>query len=121
MLVAGVFLDELAACAEASCDPRGPPGQPLPAGLAIGQAARFALVSLGVNILALMLLLAPGINLIAFFGANAYLFSREYFEFAAMRYRPVKEAKPCAAAMHSMSFCAVLRSPAFSPCRCSIC
>lgn len=93
MLIAGIFLDEMAEQAEAVSDPDGPRGKALPAGVAIGQAARFAFVSLGVNILALMLLLVPGVNLIAFLGANAYLFSREYFEFAAMRYRPVEEAK----------------------------
>ncbi len=35
----------------------------------------------------------PGINLIAFFVINAYLLSREFFEFAAMRYRSEAEAK----------------------------
>ena len=32
-------------------------------------------------------------NAIAFLGANAYLMGREYFELAAMRYRPVAEAR----------------------------
>lgn len=93
MLVAGIFLDEMAEQAEVATDPAGPSGKALPAGIAIGQATRFALVSLAVNLLALVLLLVPGVNVIAFFGANAYLFSREYFEFAAMRYRTVDEAR----------------------------
>ena len=45
------------------------------------------------NLVALVLLLLPGINLIAFLLANAYLLGREYFELAAMRFRPVYEAK----------------------------
>ncbi len=70
-----------------------PPGTALPAGQAIVLASRFAVVSLLVNILALLLLLVPGVNLVAFFTANAYLLGREYFELAAMRYRPIAEAK----------------------------
>jgi CysZ protein len=45
------------------------------------------------NIAALFLLFVPGINLIAFFVINAYLLGREFFEFAAMRYRSESEAK----------------------------
>ena len=40
-----------------------------------------------------MLLLVPGINLMAFFLVNGYLLGREYFEFAAMRFRSPQEAK----------------------------
>ena len=43
--------------------------------------------------LALLLLLVPGVNLIAFFTANAYLLGREYFELAALRYRSVEEVR----------------------------
>ena len=39
------------------------------------------------------LLLIPGINLIAFFLVNGYLLGREFFEFAAMRYRSPAEAR----------------------------
>jgi CysZ protein len=92
-LIAGLFLDELAECAEKDSDPHGPPGTALPAGQAIVLASRFAVVSLLVNILALLLLLVPGVNLVAFFTANAYLLGWEYFELAAMRYRPIAEAK----------------------------
>ena len=40
-----------------------------------------------------MLLLVPGVNIAAFFLVNGYLLGREYFEFAAMRYRSEDEAK----------------------------
>jgi CysZ protein len=48
---------------------------------------------LAVNILALLLLLIPGVNLIAFYVGNGYLLGREYFELAAMRHMSVAEAK----------------------------
>ena len=44
------------------------------------------------NILALFLLLVPGLNAIAFLLANAYLLGREYFLFAATRFRSLEEA-----------------------------
>ena len=46
----------------------------------------FGIVILG-NLLALVLLLVPGVNLVAFFVVNGYLLGREFFEFAAMRFR----------------------------------
>jgi CysZ protein len=48
---------------------------------------------LAVNIVALFLLLVPGINLIAFYLGNGYLLGREYFELAAMRHLPLAEAR----------------------------
>lgn len=35
----------------------------------------------------------PGINIAAFFVVNGYLLGREFFEFAAMRFRDEAEAK----------------------------
>ena len=91
-LVAGFFLDELAEQVEREIAPGGRVGRALPAGRSIWLAAKFAAVSLGVNLLALMLLLVPGVNVIAFLSANAYLLGREYFLFAATRFRPLDEA-----------------------------
>ena len=45
------------------------------------------------NFLALVLLLVPGVNIAAFFLVNGYLLGREFFEFAAMRFRSEAEAK----------------------------
>lgn len=92
-LVAGFYLDELAEEVETASPPPWPPGRALPAGQAIALAVRFALVTLLVNLGALMLLLIPGVNAVAFLAANAYLMGREYFELAAMRYRPPPEAQ----------------------------
>ena len=50
-------------------------------------------MSLLVNLVALGLLLLPGINIVAFLSANAYLLGREYFELAALRYRPLEEVR----------------------------
>ena len=59
---------------------------------AIVSAKFLGLVLLG-NLLALLLLLVPGVNLIAFFVVNGYLLGREFFEFAAMRCRSEADAK----------------------------
>jgi CysZ protein len=93
ILVAGVFLDDIAALVEERYYPRDPPGRAVPMVQAIWLAVRFFVVVLAVNLVALLLLLLPGINLVVFFVANAYLLSREYFELAAMRFRPVEEAR----------------------------
>jgi CysZ protein len=92
-LVAGFFLDDMAAIVEREIDPTGPPGRPVPTGVAIVYALRFAGLSILVNLIALALLFAPVVNVVAFLGANGYLLGREYFEFAAMRFRPAAEAQ----------------------------
>ena len=64
-----------------------------PTKLLIGQIlVCFGVVILG-NLAALILLFVPGINIAAFFLVNGYLLGREFFEFAAMRFRPEAEAK----------------------------
>ncbi|MFC5069492.1 sulfate transporter family protein [Flaviflagellibacter deserti] len=92
-LVAGFFQDQIAAKVEAEHYPGDPPGKELPTGRSILLAMRFALLVLVVNIGALLLLLVPGVNLIAWWAANAYLLGREYFEFAAMRFLGEAQAR----------------------------
>ncbi|WP_457798028.1 sulfate transporter family protein [Methylocystis sp. S23] len=92
VLVAGLFLDDLADVVEADLYPPGEGGRAIPASQAILMGLRFAAVSAGVNVIALFLLLLPGINAIAFLLANAYLLGREYFLFAATRFRTLEEA-----------------------------
>jgi CysZ protein len=92
-LVAGFFVDALAALVEHDLDPAGPPGRPLPIVQAVLSSARFAALSLGVMVVALALLFVPGINALAFLAANAFLSGRQYFEFAALRHRPLQEVK----------------------------
>lgn len=91
-LVAGFFLDDAAAIVERTDFPHDPPGVPTPLARSVLYALRFAALSLAVNLVALVLLFVPVVNVVAFFGANAYLLGREYFEMAAMRFRPVPEA-----------------------------
>ncbi|HLH50704.1 MAG TPA: sulfate transporter family protein [Roseiarcus sp.] len=92
-LTAGFFLDEIALVVEREINPSGPLGQPVPFGAAALYALRFAGLSILVNLIALALLLAPGVNVFAFLAANGYLLGREYFELAAMRYRSFEEAR----------------------------
>ncbi|MEM7192996.1 MAG: EI24 domain-containing protein, partial [Pseudomonadota bacterium] len=92
-LFAGVYLDELAGIVERKNYPADPPGHDMPAGRSIWLALRFFFVVLGVNLLALVLLLVPGVNLIAFYVGNGYLLGREYFELAAMRHVSERDAK----------------------------
>jgi CysZ protein len=92
-LVAGFFLDEIAGIVEREVDPNGPPGRAAPLWEATLATLRFAALTLGVMLAALALLFVPGLGLAAWFAANAYLLGREYFELAAMRFRPAEEAR----------------------------
>lgn len=92
-LVAGLFLDDVAEAVEKESYPNDPIGRPQPLGRSILASIRFFGVVLAVNLGALFLLLVPGVNIIIFYVANAYLLSREYFELAAMRYRTPEEAR----------------------------
>ena len=92
-LIAGLYVDDIAAEVETTTYPQDPPGKPVATLPAIGLALKFFVVVLAVNILAVFLLLIPGINLIAFYLGNGYLLGREYFELAAMRHMPPDEAK----------------------------
>lgn len=91
-LVASVFADEAAAVVERTDFPSDKPGSELPFLPSIVYGLRFFGVTLLVNLVALLLLLVPLVNIAAFFLANAYLLSREYFELAAGRHRPREEA-----------------------------
>jgi len=71
----------------------GERGRPAPAVDSALFALRFAALSLLVTLAALVLLFVPGVGLVAWIGANAYLLGREYFELAAMRFRSVAEAR----------------------------
>ena len=92
-LIAALFVDEVAEEVERTSFPADPVGRALPIAQSIVLSAKFFGLVLLVNLIALLLLLIPGINLFAFFFANGYLLGREYFELAAMRFRPVEEAR----------------------------
>ena len=112
-LVASFFVDEIALEVERTEYPGEPTGVPLPIipSLLIGLKA--ALLSVLVYLLAVPFLLFAGFGLVLFFAATAYLLSREYFELAAMRYRPPAEAKAMRKANQSTVFVAGLLIAAF--------
>jgi CysZ protein len=92
-LVAGLFLDDIAERVERKAFPDDPPGQALPFLRSLGLAVKFFAAVVLANIVAVVLLLVPGLNLVAFLLANGYLLGREYFEFAAMRHRSFQSAR----------------------------
>jgi CysZ protein len=92
-IVAGFYFDELAEEVEHEVAPGEAPGRALSLGNAAWLSVKFSAVSLGINLAALLLLLVPGVNAAAFFGANAYLFGRGYFELAASRHLPLGEVR----------------------------
>ena len=92
-VIAGFFLDDVAEVIETRDYPADPPGSALPMGQAIMGSVKFLGVVILGNLLALLLLFIPGVNLVAFFLVNGYLLGREFFEFAAMRHRTPEEAR----------------------------
>ena len=92
-LIAGLAQDEIADLVEETHYPADPPGRALPLADAIAAALKFTLLVLIVNLLALLLVLLPGINIAVFFLANGYLLGREFFEFAARRHHSAADAR----------------------------
>lgn len=92
-MVAGIFLDDIAAVVEREDFPDDPPGKAMPPLRSLLLAVKFLGVVLAGNLVALILLLVPGINVAAFFLVNGYLLGREYFEFSAMRHVGEAEAR----------------------------
>ena len=91
-VMAGLFLDDIAEVIEIRDYPNETPGRPMPLAQSIRQSLGFLLVVALGNLLALILLLVPGINLAAFFLVNGYLLGREYFESVAVRRMSAPEA-----------------------------
>ncbi|MBO0346445.1 sulfate transporter family protein [Roseibium limicola] len=92
-LLAGLFQDQIAELVEARDYPHEAQGRAIPFFPSILMTIKFTGVVILGNIFALLLLLIPGINLVAFFLVNGYLLGREFFEFAASRFMPVEEAR----------------------------
>ncbi len=92
-MFAGLFLDDVAEAVEGTHYPQDPPGRAVPLGQSILAALRFTALVVAVNLLVFLLVLLPGINVFAFFLANGYLLGREYFEQAALRFRPREEVR----------------------------
>jgi CysZ protein len=92
-LIAALFFDEIAEQVERRNYPADPVGKALPVTTSVLLSLRFFGLVLIVNLIALILLILPGVNVAIFFVANGYLLGREYFELAAMRFRSIDEAR----------------------------
>jgi CysZ protein len=92
-LVASFFVDEVADHVERAHYPAEPPGVALPLPLAMAEGIKTALLTILVYLIALPFVIFAGAGFIIFFIATAWLLGREYFELAAMRFRPPHEAK----------------------------
>ena len=92
-VVASFFADQIAEEVEHVQYPNDPPGIALPLWLAVLEGSKTALLAVAVYIIATPFLLFAGFGAILFFLATAWLLGREYFELAAMRFRPPIEAK----------------------------
>ncbi|WPZ35557.1 EI24 domain-containing protein [Thalassobaculum sp. OXR-137] len=85
-LVSGLFADTVADTVMSTHYPNAPQPRHIPLGEVIGDGLRFAVLSIGLNILALPLyFVLPGLNLIVFYGLNGYLLGREYAEMVGQR------------------------------------
>jgi CysZ protein len=91
--VGSFFVDEIAEQVEHVYYPAEPAGKALPIMRASAEGLKVALISVAIYLCALPFILFAGLGLFILFFASAYLLSREYFELAAMRFRPVAEAK----------------------------
>jgi len=91
--VASFFADEIADEVEREHYPADPPGVSLPVWFAVIEGGKTALLAVLVYLCALPFLLFAGFGVVIFFLATAWLLGREYFNLAAMRFRPPDEAK----------------------------
>ena len=92
-LVASVFVDDVADHVERKHYPAERLGDALPLGVAIPEGLKTASLTILVYLIALPFVLFAGAGFLIFFFATAWLLGREYFELAAMRFRPAAEAK----------------------------
>ena len=91
-IFAGLFLDEIAEHVELKYYPQEDIGEALPLVPSMMLATRFGIVVLFANIIAFLLVFVAGFGVIIFFLVNGYFLGREYFLFAAMRFRTEREA-----------------------------
>jgi len=91
-VVAGMFLEQIAAKVEETDYPAEPAGRDLPLMTGLWVSIKFLLVMIVVNLIALPLYFVPVVNLFVFWVVNGYLLGREYFELVAFRHHPRKLA-----------------------------
>lgn len=91
------LLDDVCRAVETRHYPALPPAREPPLLEEVADGLRFAVVAIGLNLLALplylLLLFIPGANLLLYYALNGYLFGREYLELVAIRRMPRDEAR----------------------------
>src|ERR1700743_1177271 len=92
-LVASFFVDDIGDLVEREYYPAEEPGRALPLGIAMIEGIKIALLTIVVYLVALPFVFVAGAGFIVFFIATAWLLGKQYFELAAMRFRPPMEAK----------------------------
>jgi CysZ protein len=112
-LVGSFFVDDIALEVERTRYPGEPVGTPLPLARAAIEGIKTALLAVLIYLVAVPFLLFAGIGAVIFFLATAFLLGREYFELAAMRHRPVAEAKRLRKMHHGTVFVAGMFIAAF--------
>ena len=92
-LVASFFVDDVGDLVEREYYPAEEPGVALPLGIATIEGVKTALLTILVYLVALPFVFVAGAGFLVFFIATAWLLGKQYFELAAMRFRPPTEAK----------------------------
>ena len=90
-LILGLFAEEVVELVERRHYPELPSAPGMSLGAQMGTSARFLLVALPLNLIALPLYLIPGANLMIYLALNGYLLGREYFELVAGQRLPARE------------------------------
>jgi CysZ protein len=93
-MIAGFFVERIAAAVEALDYPGNGPPRRQPWGEIVATVGRLGVMTIVLNLLALPLyLMVPGINLVLFLALNGYLLGRGYFEVVALRRLDAATAK----------------------------
>ena len=92
-VVGSFYADRIGEEVERERYPADPPGKALPVPAALWEGLKAALLAVVIYLCAVPLVLFAGFGAVIFFLATAYILGREYFELAAMRFRPPAEAK----------------------------
>jgi CysZ protein len=92
-VVGSFYADRIGDVVEHEHYPADPAGKAMPLPLALWEGLKTALLAVVIYLCAVPLILFAGFGAVIFFIATAYILGREYFELAAMRFRPPPEAK----------------------------
>ncbi len=90
-LVASQFADRVVAAVERRHYASLPPASDVGVGAALAVAIKFALVTIGLNLLMLPFYFIPVVNAFVFVWLNGYLLGREQFELVMLRRFPARE------------------------------